>query len=185
MKYPNPITHTQRCATFGEFTFIADSSDTNPERIRITGDWVRQHLVEVEIPQLAVLGRPTKQTCHYKVAKSLVALWADWERFGVLPETFNGLWVPRFKRQSGTVAERIARCQTLRVANLSNHSWGTAFDIDAAQYPLGRPAPTRRADPDLYERVRLAEHWGWAWGGAWRRRPDAMHFEATEDATRV
>jgi hypothetical protein len=55
----------------------------------------------------------------------------------------------------------------------SNHSWGLAIDINAPSNPMGR---TFRSDipPGV-----VAMWWdcGFYWGGWYRTRPDAMHFE--------
>jgi len=55
----------------------------------------------------------------------------------------------------------------------SNHSWGLAIDINAPSNPMGK---TFRSDipPGV-----VAMWWdcGFYWGGWYRTRPDAMHFE--------
>lgn len=141
----------------------------------ITGDWVRTHLVEVEIPQLHPYGR-TRQTVHYRAAKALQRLWEAWESNGLLGHvlSFDGLWVPRYKRQTGTETERAAKCKTLGPQALSNHAWATAFDINASKYPLGKPLPTGDRFADLFE---VAVACGWFPGANFRTRPDPMHFE--------
>lgn len=53
---------------------------------------------------------------------------------------------------------------------LSFHSWGLAFDIDAAWNRYGQP-------PSLTpEMVRCIESAGLDWGGRWRK-PDGMHSQ--------
>lgn len=55
---------------------------------------------------------------------------------------------------------------------LSQHAFGTAIDIDAANNPLGSHRtnlPANIAD--------LAARHGLEWGGTWKSRPDPMHFE--------
>jgi hypothetical protein len=56
---------------------------------------------------------------------------------------------------------------------LSNHSWGTAIDINPDIGRLGS-----REDADRYPRfiIDAFESEGFVWGGRWKR-PDAMHFE--------
>jgi|JI10StandDraft_1071094.scaffolds.fasta_scaffold17527_4 hypothetical protein len=66
----------------------------------------------------------------------------------------------------------------------SNHSWGLAIDLNSTTNPMG---PTLVTDmppwlPDLWIRR------GFRWGGAYRGRKDAMHFEymgSPADARRV
>lgn len=53
---------------------------------------------------------------------------------------------------------------------LSKHSWGTAFDIDAAFNPLGK---TPQIKPDV---VKCFTDVGFIWGGRFQRK-DGMHFE--------
>jgi hypothetical protein len=55
----------------------------------------------------------------------------------------------------------------------SNHSWGLAIDINAPANPMGA---TFRSDMPP---AMIAMWWqcGFFWGGWYRMRPDAMHFE--------
>ena len=60
--------------------------------------------------------------------------------------------------------------------NLSNHSSGTAIDLNATKHPLGKvgtfpieKVPMIRA---------LAKKYGLIWGGDYRNRKDEMHFES-------
>lgn len=171
-----PPTHASRLQLFGQFSYLHDPRPGNPEHIVITGDWIRTHLTEVEIPQLRALGVSTRLMVHYRAAKAIQRLWEAWEVAGLLGHvrTFNGAWAPRYKRQTGSEAERRAKCAALGPASLSNHAWGTAFDINAAQYPLGKQLPTGDAFADLFPD---AEFDGWFPGARFRTRPDPMHFE--------
>lgn len=55
----------------------------------------------------------------------------------------------------------------------SNHSWGLAVDINAAKNPMGPRLVT-----DLPAGVSaMAKRYGLTWGGDYRGRKDAMHFE--------
>ena len=53
----------------------------------------------------------------------------------------------------------------------SNHSGGTAVDIDAQEYPQGQ---LRRQPPSWL--IFLFAQWGWSYGGEFGK-PDPMHFE--------
>lgn len=55
---------------------------------------------------------------------------------------------------------------------LSNHAWGLAVDLNAADHPLGRRGT---GVPDWV--VKEAHRWGLFWGGNYKTRPDEMHFE--------
>lgn len=169
-------THEFRTRTFGSFTYKSAPRPGCPEAVRIDPDWVRENLVECQVPQLAALGIRHSVTCHYKAVAPLQRLWAAWERAGLLPllKTFDGLWVARYKRQPGSEAERAAACVHLGPADLSNHSWGTAFDVNAAHYPLGHAIDP--ADP-FTQLFPVAEAEGWFQGAHFVSRPDPMHFE--------
>lgn len=165
-----PLTNAQRCQRFGKFDYLRDPQKGNPEAILIDREWVRQNIVRVDIPQLGRIKEPRLPTVsvHRAAAKSIVELWARWEKLGLLQhvQTWNGSFVPRFKRGRAGGG----------VAALSNHSWGTAFDVNAKLYPLGQPvwllSPMRAL-------AKVGEELGWFWGGNFRSRPDGMHFEFT------
>lgn len=66
---------------------------------------------------------------------------------------------------------------TSRPCVLSNHSWGTAIDVNATTNPMTEDG---RVHTDLPPAVhQLAARWGLRWGGDYSgARKDAMHFEA-------
>lgn len=172
-----PLSHAERVALFGDVPFKAAPKDANPEFVTVPSNWSISHMREVMVPQLARLGVRHSVTFHYKVGKQAAALWAAWEAAGLLDvvESWNGSWATRFKRQNGTVEERKAKAKTLTAADLSNHAWGTAFDINAAVYPLGTSRESVRSA--YMELVPIAEQFGFAWGGNFHGRPDPMHWE--------
>jgi hypothetical protein len=173
------LSHDERVALYGHIPFKAAPTQVNPEKVRVPLEWSLAHMREVMIPQLADYGIRHSVTFHYKVAKQAAALWAAWEEAGLLDEieSWDGSWVTRFKRQTGTIAERLAKVPQLNEFNLSNHAWGTAFDINAAVYPLG--TPRNKVSSGFMELVPIAERFGFAWGGDFRIRPDPMHFEVS------
>jgi hypothetical protein len=58
---------------------------------------------------------------------------------------------------------------------LSNHSSGTAIDLNAINHPLGK---TGTFPSEKVPMIRaLAKKYGMIWGGDFRSRPDEMHFE--------
>lgn len=65
-------------------------------------------------------------------------------------------------------------CRAIRgTRTASNHSWGLAVDINSLANPMGT---TFRSDlPPAVVAMWLS--CGFDWGGYFRRRPDAMHFE--------
>jgi len=58
---------------------------------------------------------------------------------------------------------------------LSNHSSGTAIDLNATQHPLGKVG-TFPAEKVPMIRA-LAKKYGLIWGGDYQHRKDEMHFE--------
>jgi len=164
MSCPVSLTHAQRVKRYGSFTFKASPGGDSPERITVDPAWVSKHIVAVAVPQLG--GR--KVHVHRDVAQPLLALFAAWEDAGVLSDVtkFAGCWVARFKRGKAGGTEK----------DLSNHSWGSAIDVNPQQNWLGK-TPAAEGEPGSVLRlVPIAEANGWAWGGRWKT-PDGMHFE--------
>lgn len=59
--------------------------------------------------------------------------------------------------------------------NLSNHSSGTAVDLNARKHPLGkRNTFTHEQEKVIRE---IAAKYGCRWGGDYKNRADEMHFE--------
>lgn len=65
-------------------------------------------------------------------------------------------------------------CRAIRgTSSPSNHSWGLAVDINAPSNPMGSRLVT-----DMPSWMPLLwEAYGFRWGGRYRSRPDAMHYE--------
>lgn len=161
------VSNAARAAVFGSFTYTPAPTDGNPEGIRVTGDWYGQNIVVVEIPQLQnVLGTAghTKFLFHKLVADSVVKLFQAWESEGLLShvKSWAGSYSARFIRGSRTV--------------LSNHSYGSAFDINAGWNPLGAAPAAKGTAGSTRELVTVANSLHWYWGGHFPRR-DGMHFE--------
>ena len=165
----NPLISTaDRQKLFGKFDFVAAPVPSNPENIRILGTWEQDNIVRVQLPQLVgVQGAPHDGGArfHKKAADQLVALWKAWEAAGFLDRvlTWDGSFVPRFIRGSRTV--------------LSNHAFGTAFDINAALNPRGTRPLLAGKKGSVRELVTIANDHGFYWGGHFGAKPDGMHFE--------
>ena len=165
----NPLISTaDRQKVFGKFDFVAAPVPRNPENIRILGTWEQDNIVRVQLPQLVgVQGAPHDGGArfHKKAADQLVALWKAWEDAGFLDRilTWDGSFVPRFIRGNRTV--------------LSNHAFGTAFDINAALNPRGTRPLLVGKKGSVRELVTIANDHGFYWGGHFGAKPDGMHFE--------
>jgi peptidoglycan hydrolase-like protein with peptidoglycan-binding domain len=153
---------------FGRFDYV----DAGGDDIKIVGSWEQENIVKVHIPQLEgerfVPGGWVR--FHRRGADQLKALWAAWDAAGLLrlKLSFDGAYYPRYKRK---IQPHIRK-------NLSNHSFGTAFDINAAQNPLGGPLPLVGQRGSVREMVELAYRHGFYWGGHFGNgRADGMHFE--------
>jgi hypothetical protein len=62
---------------------------------------------------------------------------------------------------------------------LSNHAFGSAFDINAGQNGLGRIPAAVGAYGSVRELVPIAHRFGFYWGGHFSRA-DGMHFEVAK-----
>lgn len=163
-----PLTGTkQRQAVFGKFAFKAHPVPGNAENIRILDDWPKKNIVTVTIPQLKGvqgMGSGSKVQFHRKAADQLVALWAAWEEADMLRHvlTWDGSFVPRFVRGSKTT--------------LSNHAFGSAFDINANFNRRGTIPALVGKKGSVREMVPIAYEHGFFWGGYFGKK-DGMHFE--------
>jgi hypothetical protein len=162
------VTNAQREQVFGKFRFQADPRPGNPEHIKILGNWVRENIADVQLDMGPNLGVRHVQF-HKLAAFQLRSMWAAWGKAGLLDliKTNDGFFVTRFVRGSTT--------------HLSNHSFGTAFDINARWNPRGRTPATLGDEGSVRELVPIANRWGFFWGGHYTGAPlDGMHFEVAK-----
>jgi hypothetical protein len=138
---------------FGEFA--ATPAPADPGFLVVDPRWEREHIVTMTVP---VLGRVT---CHRALMPQLRGAMQQLSDEGLAslipPGHYQGCYVPRFVNRVPT-------------ASISHHTWGVAFDCNAATNAYGS-AP--RQDPRL---VRIMRRWGFTWGGDWVI-PDGNHFE--------
>lgn len=165
-----PASLAVRQELFGAFRYKPAPHPKNPEAIKILGKWTAQNITRVTVPQLkGVLGAPKSGRVffHKKAVPQLKALFLAWEYAGLshLVEGWAGSWVPRFVRGSRS--------------SLSNHAWGTAFDINVPWNGLRRTPAHAGQRGSVRELVPLAAKLGWFWGG-WFKRKDGMHFEVSK-----
>jgi hypothetical protein len=68
-------------------------------------------------------------------------------------------------------------------SDLSNHSSGTAIDLNATKHPLGMSNTfTKQQAAKIRE---LCKKYGLRWGGDYSKRKDEMHFEIIETPDEV
>jgi hypothetical protein len=60
---------------------------------------------------------------------------------------------------------------------LSNHSSGTAIDLNATKHPLGHAGTFTPMQTVLIQA--LCKKYGLTWGGDYKNRKDEMHFEVS------
>ena len=121
---------------------------------------------EIGIESFPIPGTNIKLACAKSVAPLLVGFAAEFHEL-IEPIDEGGLddWGYCFRQVRGDAV------------NLSNHSSGTAIDLNATQHPLGK-AGTFPAEKVPMIRA-LAKKYGLLWGGDYRNRKDEMHFEVT------
>ena len=165
--FPPLSSNAARQKVFGKFAFVAKPLPDNPENILITDNWERDNIVSFPVPQLiGVKGAPAsgKIRFHRLAQPPMEKLWAAWAKAGLLDRVlgWSGSFVPRFVRGSTTV--------------LSNHSFGSAFDINVPFNPLGAMPALVGQKGCVRELVPIANGFGFYWGGHFDRL-DGMHFE--------
>lgn len=194
--YPAKVTrHDQRVDVFGDAIrdLRLDGTDPVPGGVQRVPDyrlvenreWRRQHITTVEIPQLEAIRTPFSRRIpfHEVGAKALKELWQEWDDLGLLSRiyTFHGSYVARFSKGSKPGESGYRK-------NVSNHAFGTAFDINKPQNDINRiPAPFGQ-NGSVRELVRVANRHGFFWGGHYKNTRqgwnaavadglDGMHFE--------
>jgi hypothetical protein len=138
-------------------------------QVRLLYNWEESNIVTVYIPALDGVhtdgGKFSGRVrWHRRCVEQLQFAWAEAKDAGLMPfvKTWDGSFNPRLMRGSST--------------RLSNHAYGTAFDINAEWNGLGQePAAVGRTG-DVHAIAKVFKHHGFHWGGDWER-PDGMHFE--------
>jgi D-alanyl-D-alanine carboxypeptidase/Putative peptidoglycan binding domain len=166
---------------FGRFNFVPAPTPDNPEHIEIQDNWVENNIATINIPELdnclfaegnTYAVRPVGRIqCHKLAAPKFVQLFAQWHAAGLIDRviTCAGAFSPRLIRGSTTASR----------ANLSNHAWGTALDINDEQNPRKHVPVALDARGCIRELVDIANSLGFFWGGHFRPF-DGMHFELAE-----
>jgi len=166
-------THAWRTATFGSFEYERAPTDTDAEAIAFCDDWAKKNIIRVPIPQLSHVGHKSMQF-HKDAADRLVKLFQSWEKANLLHLilSYSGSFAARYQRGA---APKEGKPED--PTKLSNHSWGTAFDINKAWNELHQVPAILPATGAVRELAALAASCGFYWGGHYGKRPDGMHFE--------
>jgi peptidoglycan hydrolase-like protein with peptidoglycan-binding domain len=167
-----PASLAKRQKLFGNFLYQPAPRKSNPEGIRILGNWQKENIRHVTVPQLkGVYGAPKsgRVLWHQAAKDQLRGLFQAWEDEGLihLVKSWAGSWNPRFVRGSRSV--------------LSNHAHATAFDINVPGNRFGRRPALVGEEYSVRLLVPIAHEFGFWWGGhGWPpsyERKDGMHFE--------
>lgn len=139
----------------------------NSREVEIVNDWKANNIVMVEVPQLAKFkfGNGGKVPFHKVAAEQFRRLWQEIENHGLMPLilTYDGGFYPRVMKGNAR--------------SLSNHSYGTAFDINVQWNGwLVKPALVGQKG-SVREIAAIANALGFFWGGHWNPPLDGMHFE--------
>lgn len=161
------LSSAQRAAAFGAIEVIPAPMQGNPEGVQIVKRAPEYRIITTEIPALlGVPGFPASAQVffHARVARQLQLLFGAWRDAGLLGRIhgWGGSLSVRFVRGSRSV--------------LSAHAWGTAFDINVQQNPLGAQPALAGRFGSVRELVPIANEMGFFWGGHFKRS-DGMHFE--------
>lgn len=169
------LSYDKKIQIFGSFKFelVKDGA------IKVTDDWAKTNIVTVSVPQLDGIegaGKTGRATVHKLIKDQFLGVWQAWEDEGLLGHvlTWAGAYVPRYMRKVTIPPGGNAKL-------LSNHAWGTAFDINAAWNGLGRTPAAVSEKGCVRELVATAHKFGFYWGGHFGGgRPDGMHFEVAK-----
>ena len=119
---------------------------------------------EIGIESFSIPGTKVKLACAKAVAPLLVGFAAEFHKLiEPIDEGTLDDWGYAYRDVRGSTT------------SLSNHSSGTAIDLNATQHPLGKAGTFPNEKVPMIRA--LAKKYGLIWGGDYRNRKDEMHFE--------
>lgn len=148
--------------SYGQFHY----RDIGGGRIEIDPLWVQENIVTIKLP-----GLNQYVQVHKNAADNFIQAFT-YIKNGTA--TINGRQVPLLslvKTMDGTYVPRHVGWTASR--SLSNHSWGAAMDINAADH-YRYVDSSEKNDPNLILWEKAFKPAGFSWGN---RYSDAMHFE--------
>lgn len=158
------INSNVRGSLFGKFDYKVKKDGSE---IDILGSWVEDNIVIIEVPELIGVRGFSKNghiTLHKNAALPFQLLMKELADRNLIRNilTWDGAFYPRLVRGKNFP---------------SNHSFGTAFDINAIYNGLGLDPACEGKPGCLYDIVPIANKHGFWWGGHYKNRKDGMHFE--------
>ena len=120
----------------------------------------------IGIKSFSVPGTKIKLRCAEKVAPLLVTFAAEFHaHIEPIDEGSLDDWGYCFRNVRGATDK------------LSNHSSGTAIDLNATKHPLGHAGTFTPMQTVMIQA--LCKKYGLTWGGNYKNRKDEMHFEVS------
>lgn len=119
---------------------------------------------DIDIQLFPVVGTKIRLRCQAEAGRILSAFAAEFhEKVEPLDEGQLDDWGYAYRNVRGTTDK------------LSNHSSGTAIDLNATKHPLGKANTFK---PEQQNVIRsLCKKYALRWGGDYKTRKDDMHFE--------
>lgn len=188
---PRQFTPAERAKLF-PLSYDVKRTGSGEATIAVRPGWEHQNLVRIGpfdgakqlvfSPRVNILAAPVFNAFLFAVERDPLS---SVETFNDII-TYDGGFVARLKR--GVTLPEVGSPASAYDKLLSNHSRGTAIDLNAKWNPMGKP-PAALGQPGSL--VRVAEiarsirvkqddgsHWGLVWGGDWKGNSiDGMHFE--------
>lgn len=149
--------------SYGQFHY----RNTAGGRIEIDPQWIQANIVTITLP-----GLNRSVQVHRNAADNFIKAFTLIKNGTAV---VNGRTVPLLslvKTMDGTWVPRHVNWNPSR--GLSNHSWGTAIDINAANHFRYVNPSTERNDPNLILWEKAFKPAGFSWGNSYA---DAMHYE--------
>ncbi|MGI5921301.1 MAG: Ig-like domain-containing protein [Syntrophomonadaceae bacterium] len=149
--------------SFGQFRY----RDISGGRIEVDPNWIAQNIVTITLP-----GLNRQVQVHRKAANSFIKAFT-YIKNGTA--NINGRQVSLLslvKTMDGTWVTRHANWNPAQ--GLSNHSWGSAIDINASNHYRYVNPGSEPYDPNLILWEKAFKPAGFSWGNSYG---DAMHFE--------
>jgi len=175
-----PMSAGELALQFGSPHWTWTPTDAEPERVTLDPAWVAANIAPLTIPELDEhFGKHVFVQLNRKVHQQWLDFFAAFAQRGYMPliRSFDGSFISRFKRQLGTLEQRHAKCEVFAEeklsSRLSRHALGTAIDMNAGDWPLGKACPPASE----WRQVRpVMNEFGIASGMDFHV-PDAMHGE--------
>lgn len=127
---------------------------------------------DIDVKAFPIAGTKIKLRCQATAGRILSAFAAEFHK-SVEPIDEKGLddWGYAYRNVRGVGND------------LSNHSSGTAIDLNASKHPLGK---ANTFNPGQQETIRLlCKKYRLRWGGDYANRKDDMHFEILDSPLKV